>query len=66
MQRFGDARDWFFEARYGLFGCDVATLETLARELDITRERVRQLQMEALGQLRARLTRDAISLRSLL
>ena len=54
------------EARYGLFGRDVATLETLAQELGITRERVRQVQMEALGQLRARLMREAISMRSLL
>jgi RNA polymerase nonessential primary-like sigma factor len=54
------------EARYGLFGGDVTTLETLAHELGITRERVRQLQEEALGQLRARLMRDAIGMRSLL
>lgn len=54
------------ETRYGLNGKDVATLETLARELGITRERVRQLQMEALARLRQRLARDGIGVRSLL
>jgi RNA polymerase nonessential primary-like sigma factor len=54
------------EKRYGLNGRDVATLETLARELGITRERVRQLQMEALARLRLRLARDGMGVRSLL
>jgi len=53
------------ERRYGLNGRDVATLEELARELDVTRERVRQIQAEALDKLRARLrvhglSRDAL------
>jgi RNA polymerase nonessential primary-like sigma factor len=54
------------ETRYGLNGRDVATLETLARELGITRERVRQLQMEALARLRQRLAREGVGVRSLL
>jgi len=54
------------ETRYGLNGHDVATLETLARELGVTRERVRQLQMEALARLRQRLARDGVGVRSLL
>lgn len=54
------------EARYGLNGEDVATLETLAHELGITRERVRQLQMEALARLRQRLARQGMDVRSLL
>ncbi len=54
------------ETRYGLNGREVATLETLARELGITRERVRQLQMEALARLRQRLARDGVGVRSLL
>jgi RNA polymerase nonessential primary-like sigma factor len=53
------------ERRYGLNGREVATLEQLARELDVTRERVRQIQAEALDKLRARLrvhglSRDAL------
>jgi RNA polymerase nonessential primary-like sigma factor len=54
------------ESRYGLNGQDIATLETLAIELGITRERVRQLQMEALASLRQRLARQGMSIRSLL
>lgn len=54
------------EARYGLNGCDVVTLDVLAQELGITRERVRQLQMEAVARLRERLARDGVEVRSLL
>ncbi len=54
------------ETRYGLNGCEVATLETLAQELGITRERVRQLQLEALARLRQRLARQGMAVRSLL
>jgi len=39
------------ERRYGLNGQDPATLDDLARELDLTRERVRQIQQEALVRL---------------
>ena len=53
------------ERRYGLNGTDVATLEQLAGELGVTRERVRQIQAEALEKLRGRLrvrglSRDAL------
>ncbi|MDP1957969.1 MAG: sigma factor-like helix-turn-helix DNA-binding protein, partial [Rhodocyclaceae bacterium] len=54
------------ESRYGLNGQDIATLETLAHELGITRERVRQLQMEALTRLRQRLARQSMDVRALL
>ncbi|MEW6164650.1 MAG: RNA polymerase sigma factor RpoS [Pseudomonadota bacterium] len=54
------------EARYGLNGTDIATLEVLANELGVTRERVRQLQMEALGRLRGRLARQGIGVSALL
>ena len=39
------------ERRYGLNGQDPATLDDLARELGLTRERVRQIQQEALARL---------------
>jgi RNA polymerase nonessential primary-like sigma factor len=38
--------------RYGLCGYENATLEQVARELEVTRERVRQIQMDALKRLR--------------
>jgi len=53
------------ERRYGLDGNEVTTLEDLAAEIGVTRERVRQIQSEALEKLRAKLerrgyTRDAL------
>jgi RNA polymerase nonessential primary-like sigma factor len=39
------------ERRYGLSGQEPSTLEDLARELGLTRERVRQIQQEALSRL---------------
>jgi RNA polymerase nonessential primary-like sigma factor len=54
------------ERRYGLNGCDTATLEELAREIGITRERVRQIQAEALDKLRARLARRGLDRDALL
>lgn len=53
------------ERRYGLNGCEVTTLEELAAEIGVTRERVRQIQSEALNKLKGKLerrgfTRDAL------
>ena len=53
------------ECRYGL-GAEPQTLEQLAHELGVTRERVRQIQLEALGQLRRRLLRDGVDRDALL
>ena len=39
------------ERRYGLSGQEPATLDDVARELGLTRERVRQIQQEALARL---------------
>jgi len=54
------------EYRYGLNGRDVATLEVLARLLGVTRERVRQIQAEALEKLRTRLKRRGLDRDALL
>ena len=54
------------ERRFGLNSRDVQTLEQLAVELNLTRERVRQIQMEALGQLRKILRRRGLSKDALL
>ncbi|MEP6943794.1 MAG: RNA polymerase sigma factor RpoS [Betaproteobacteria bacterium] len=54
------------ERRYGLGGHDVATLEQLSQRLGVTRERVRQIQAEALEKLRARLRRMGMSRDALL
>ena len=54
------------ERRYGLNGLDVATLESIAAELGLTRERVRQIQMEGLDRLRKIVKRGNISRDSVL
>jgi RNA polymerase nonessential primary-like sigma factor len=54
------------ERRYGLGGEDVCTLERLAQELGLTRERVRQIQIEALGSLRRILLSRGLSKEGLL
>ena len=47
--------------RYGIDECEVQTLEELADSLELTRERVRQIQLEALGQLRRIIKRRGVS-----
>jgi RNA polymerase nonessential primary-like sigma factor len=54
------------ERRYGLNGEDLATLDVIAHELGLTRERVRQIQMEGLDCLRKIIKRGNISRDSLL
>ncbi len=54
------------ERRYGLNGADVATLDVIAGDLGLTRERVRQIQMEGLDRLRKIVKRGNISRDSLL
>lgn len=41
--------------RFGLDGCDEITLESIGERLGVTRERIRQIEQEALGKLRAKL-----------
>jgi RNA polymerase nonessential primary-like sigma factor len=54
------------EQRFGLSGTEVRTLEELAATLHVTRERVRQIQLEALAQLRKILHRRGLSKEQLL
>jgi RNA polymerase nonessential primary-like sigma factor len=53
------------ERRFGLHGRDVATLEQIGNELGVTRERVRQIQIEAIKRLRQILEREGFSLEAL-
>lgn len=53
------------ERRYGLNNADVATLDIIANDLGLTRERVRQIQMEALDRLRKIVKRGNLSSDSL-
>lgn len=48
------------EARFGLHGRNAETLDSLAQRLGLTRERVRQIQQEALLKLKVRLARSGV------
>ncbi len=61
LGQLNDKQRWVIERRFGLNGCETCTLEELAMELQVTRERVRQIQMEALRVLRQTLRRRGIS-----
>ncbi|HSG22312.1 MAG TPA: RNA polymerase sigma factor RpoS [Azonexus sp.] len=54
------------ERRYGLNGVDVATLDVIATDLELTRERVRQIQIEGLDRLRKIIKRGNVTRDSLL
>ena len=53
------------ERRFGLHGSEVATLEEIGAELGVTRERVRQIQIEAIKRLRMILEREGFSVDAL-
>jgi RNA polymerase nonessential primary-like sigma factor len=61
LTQLGAKQRMVIERRYGLSNGDAATLDALASELGLTRERVRQIQVEALEQLRAILRRSGVS-----
>lgn len=66
VSRLSDKQRLVIERRYGLNGHEAATLDILATELGITRERVRQIQLEALSQLRRQLARQGVGKEALL
>ncbi len=54
------------EGRYGLHGNEPQTLDTLSAQLHLTRERVRQIQNEALRKLKTYLAKRGISSQAIL
>ncbi len=52
LGKLNDKQREVVERRFGLHGYENATLEQVAQELGVTRERVRQIQMDALKRLR--------------
>ena len=52
LTRLPDKQRQVVTRRFGLDNDDPATLETLAEEMGVTRERVRQIQQEALVKLK--------------
>ncbi len=61
LEQLNDKQRIVIERRFGLNSQEVCTLEDLAGYLGLTRERVRQIQLEALGQLRRILRRHGLS-----
>ena len=65
LEKLSDKQRYVVQRRFGLNNYDLATLEELADELGLTRERVRQIQQEALVKLKKQLItkgvgRDAV------
>jgi len=61
LNQLTDKQRGVIERRFGLNGHDISTLEQVADAHGITRERVRQIQMEALQSLRKILRRHGVS-----
>jgi RNA polymerase nonessential primary-like sigma factor len=61
VMQLSDRQRLVVERRYGLGGQDATTLDDIASDLGLTRERVRQIQMEALSKLRKRIARDGLT-----
>ena len=61
LEQLNEKQRVVIERRFGLNNQEVCTLEDLAGQLGLTRERVRQIQLEALGQLRRILRRRGLS-----
>ncbi len=57
----GEKQQQVLLRRYGLDGGETCTLEEIARDLNLTRERVRQIQIEALDQLRRIIRRGGVT-----
>jgi RNA polymerase nonessential primary-like sigma factor len=66
VERLPEKQRRVLERRYGLGGAEISTLEEIAADLDLTRERVRQIQIEALDQLRRVVKRDGVTRDSML
>jgi RNA polymerase nonessential primary-like sigma factor len=61
LNRLNDKQRYIVQTRYGLNGYEIQTLEQLAKTLDLTRERVRQIQLGALETLHGILRGEGVS-----
>jgi RNA polymerase primary sigma factor/RNA polymerase nonessential primary-like sigma factor len=66
MQQLSDREQRVITLRFGLDGEEEQTLEAIGRELSLTRERVRQIENEALGKLRATIEGKSLTAKDLL
>ncbi len=61
LQHLTDKQREIIYRRFGLKGHDTDTLENVGREVGLTRERVRQIQIQALKQLKALIHKEGLS-----
>jgi len=66
LNQLNDKQREVVERRFGLHGYEGATLEEVAKELGVTRERVRQIQIDALRRLRRILEAQGFSVDTVL
>ena len=66
MERLSEKQRFVIERRFGLNDHDISTLDDLAVELGLTRERVRQIQQEALVKLKRTLATRGVAKDALL
>lgn len=66
LQQLNDKQREVVERRFGLHGYESSTLEEVAKELGVTRERVRQIQLDALRRLRRILEAQGYSIDAVL
>ena len=59
MQKLGAKQKLVLSSRFGVSGQEPLTLEAIGKTLNITRERVRQIEHQALGKLKSALLKDA-------
>lgn len=65
LERLTDKQRAVVERRFGLHGYERATLEQVGEQIGVTRERVRQIQMDALARLRSIMESHGLSQDSL-
>jgi len=61
LGKLSDKHRWVIERRFGLNNQDLATLDELAKDLHVSRERVRQIQVEAQHELAVGLGKRGVS-----
>ena len=61
LLRLSDKQRAVVERRFGLHGYEKCTLEQVGAEIGVTRERVRQIQIDALARLRSIMESHGIS-----
>jgi RNA polymerase nonessential primary-like sigma factor len=66
LEQLNDKQREVVARRFGLLGHETATLEEVGQEIGLTRERVRQIQVEALKRLRRIMERQGLSVDALL